>query len=118
MDNCIFCKIANKEIPVEMIFENENFFSIFDTSPRVKGHSLVISKKHFEDILNLPKELGNDLLDCIKQTGKKLMKEFNATGFNVLNNCKESAGMLVNHIHFHIIPRKKNDGLRINGLDN
>ena len=114
MEDCIFCKIANNNSE-KKIYENDNFFSIFDMKPFVNGHSLVISKKHFKTILDMQSSLGSELLDCIKNTSLKLIKEKNADGFNVINNNFESAGQLVNHLHFHIIPRKKDDGLRIIG---
>ena len=67
-DNCIFCKIANGEITSKKIFETENFFAIKDVNPKVEGHSLVISKKHFKTMLDIPDSLGSELLDCIKKT--------------------------------------------------
>ena len=112
MKDCIFCKIATGKIPSKKIYENGNFFSIPDAKPAGKGHSLVISKKHFETSLDLPDSLAAELLDCVKKTSLKLMKEFDGEGFNVLNNNFESAGQVVNHIHFHILPRRKGDGLR------
>ena len=114
MEDCIFCKMANNNSE-KKFYENDNFFSIFDMKPIVDGHSLVISKKHFKTILDMQSSLGSELLDCIKNTSLKLIKEKNADGFNVINNNFESAGQLVNHVHFHIIPRKKDDGLRIIG---
>jgi len=111
MKECIFCKIAKGEIPSKRIYENDNFFSILDVNPRVNGHSLVISKKHFENILDMPSSLGPEFLDCIKHTAIKLIEENKFEGFNVLNNNFEVAGQIVKHFHFHIIPRKKNDKL-------
>ncbi len=110
MGECIFCKIVKGEIPCDIIYENDNFFSISDVNPIVEGHSLIISKKHFETTLDLPDSLGAELLDCIKKTSLILMKKYNVEGFNVLNNSFEVAGQIVKHVHFHIFPRKKNDG--------
>lgn len=106
---CIFCKIAKEEIPSDKIYENDSFFSILDINQKVEGHSLIISKKHFQTLFDTPEELGSELLECIKRTAEKIMKEQNADGFNVLNNNFESAGQLVNHFHVHVFPRKKND---------
>lgn len=114
MKECIFCKIARGEIKNEFIYENDNFFSIKDIEPQVPGHSLVISKKHFETILDLPESLAPELFDAIKKTAIKLLQEENAEGFNIANNNFESAGQVVNHVHFHILPRKKKDGLSLN----
>lgn len=111
MGDCIFCKIANGDVSTEdFIYENNSFFSIPDKNPVVEGHSMVISKKHFETILDLPEELGTELLECIKNTSLKLMKKYNAEGFNIINNNFEVAHQIVKHAHFHIIPRKKGDG--------
>ena len=112
MDECIFCKISNGETPSKIIHENENFFSIPDKFPTVRGHSLVISKKHFENILDIPATSGQELLDCIKKTAAIIMKENNAEGFNVLNNNSGAAGQVVFHFHAHVVPRKKNDGIK------
>ena len=73
--DCIFCKFAKEEIKVERIYENDNFFSILDANPKVEGHSIVISKKHFNNTLDVPDSLGQELLDCIKKSTIILMKE-------------------------------------------
>ena len=117
MSDCIFCKIAKGEIPAEKIYENDNFFSVPDANPVIKGHSLIISKKHFETALDMPNSLGLELLDCIKNTALKLMEKYNAEGFNLINNNFEVAGQVVNHVHFHIIPRKKEDGKKLDFSD-
>lgn len=109
---CIFCRISNGEIPCQRIYENDNFFSIPDAHPKVEGHTLVISKKHFFTALDIPSSLGAELLDCIKKSSALLMKKHNAEGFNVINNSFEASGQIVNHVHFHILPRKKNDGAK------
>tara|TARA_Y100000031_G_scaffold111605_1_gene123061 strand:+ start:1782 stop:2105 length:324 start_codon:yes stop_codon:yes gene_type:complete len=105
--------MASGKISAEKIYENDNFFSIPDANPVAEGHSLVISKKHFKTILEVQNSLGPELLDCIKNTALKLIKEKNIGGFNVLNNNFEVAQQAVPHVHFHIIPRKKDDGLRM-----
>jgi len=111
VSECIFCKISKGEISVPRICENDNFFSIPDAYPKVQGHTLVISKRHFENIFDLPSSLGQELLDCIKNTSIILMKKYKFDGFNVLNNNFEAAGQSVKHVHFHVLPRKKNDGV-------
>ncbi len=113
MGDCVFCKIAKGEIPAKKIYENDNFFSISDAKPITKGHSLVISKKHYETILDMPSTLGQELLDCIKKTALKIADETKAEGVNVIGNNFEAAGQVVKHVHLHIIPRKKNDGLKV-----
>ena len=107
MKDCIFCKIAQEDIPSEKIYENDNFFSIPDRNQQIDGHSLVISKKHFNTILDLPPSLGMELLDCIKKTTMELIKKHKSEGFNIVQNNFESAGQAVMHFHLHILPRKK-----------
>jgi len=118
MDKCIFCKISQGEVEGKnIIYENSKFFSIPDIEPVNKGHSIVISKEHFKTILDLPNVLGPALLDCIKNTALKLLKETGYDGFNVVNNNFESAQQVVNHVHFHIHPRKGDDGKSLEMLD-
>jgi len=107
MEDCVFCKIAKGEIPCDKIYENDNFFSIPDANQKVEGHSLIISKKHFENVLDLPSSLGMELIDCIKKTALKVLEKEKAEGFNLVQNNFEVAGQLVKHVHFHILPRKK-----------
>jgi len=109
MSDCVFCKMAKGDIPIEKIYENDSFFSIFDQDPVLEGHSLIISKKHFETILDLPTSLGPELLSAIKTVSLKLIEQFNAEGVNVMNNVYEASGQVVPHFHVHIIPRKKSD---------
>ncbi len=111
--NCIFCKISRGEIHSKRIFENENFFSIFDANPKVEGHCLVISKKHFENSLDIPVTLGIELIDCIKHTFLKISNGKIFSGFNLLQNNFESAGQVVKHFHIHLLPRKIGDNFKI-----
>ena len=110
-NNCTFCKIARGEIKVGRIYENPGFFSMPDKNPQTKGHSIVISKKHFVTSLDLPSTLGPELIDCIKNTALQIMKNEKAEGFHIINNNFSAANQLVKHVHFHIIPRKNKDGL-------
>jgi len=111
--NCIFCKISLGDISSERIYENDSFFSVFDSNQKIRGHALVISKKHFVTTLDIPNNLGEDFLDCIKETASILMKKFNSDGFNIVNNNFDSAGQEVKHVHYHILPRKKGDRISI-----
>ncbi len=108
--NCIFCKIARKEIPSEIIYENENFIAFPDAHPRVNGHTLIIPKKHFVNILDMPESLGSELLEAIKNTAGKFLKEKYIEGFNIIQNNFPIAGQIVMHSHLHILPRRKGDG--------
>ncbi len=115
-EECVFCKIAKGEIPVKKIYENDSFLSFPDANPTIEGHSLVIPKKHFKTLLDLPSTLGPEFLDCVKKTTLKLIEKYKTEGFNLVSNNFPSAGQVVHHVHFHIMPRKEKDGreLRLN----
>ena len=112
MENCIFCKIVRGEIPAEKIWENENFVAFLDVRPVSEGHTLVIPKKHFENLFVLSDEVSQEYIFVLKEVGKLIIKKYNADGFNISLNNGKSAGQVINHIHFHILPRKINDGKR------
>lgn len=110
MEGCIFCKIFEEGGEENRIYENDNFFSIPDKNQKVKGHSLVIPKEHYETVRDLKSDLGNDLLDALQKTMDKLSeKDSSVEGFNVINNCGEVAGQVVKHVHFHILPRREGE---------
>ena len=113
MNECVFCKIVSGEINNEQIMESENFIVIKDISPKVKGHSLVISKNHYTTFLDMPSEIYEELLTTVKTAASKIIKEVDADGFNLIMNNGETAGQIVPHVHWHILPRKKGDGFKI-----
>jgi len=112
-EDCIFCKIVSGEIKSEKIYEDDNFFVINDIKPIAKGHCLIITKNHYETILDMPSTLGTELLSLIKKQGLRLIKDSGAEGFNLVENVFSAAGQIVMHVHFHVIPRKKDDGLHM-----
>lgn len=109
-NDCIFCKIINGEIPCFKIYETEELLSFLDIGPVNKGHALVIPKKHYENLWELPTDLGNKILEACQIVGKAIIDATNADGLNIGMNNGEAAGQLVFHAHFHVIPRFKNDG--------
>jgi len=106
---CIFCKIARKEIPAEIILETGNFIAVPDVHPKVKGHTLILPKKHFTSLIDMPSSLGSELLDVIKKVFELKAKE-GAEGFNLIVNNLPAAGQIVMHCHVHLLPRKAKDG--------
>lgn len=112
MADCIFCKIARGEIKSEKVAESDRFFAIRDIKPRTKGHTLVIPKKHFVTLLDIPDSWGEELLSFTKKVSGDLLDQKLGDGFNVLMNNLEVAGQIVMHAHLHIIPRKEGDGVR------
>lgn len=106
MDNCIFCKIAKGEIESKKISENENFFVINDRNPVSEGHCLIISKEHYETILDLPSNIGKDLIQIIQEQAKRLLDSNLANGIKLVNNNYKASGQIIKHFHLHIIPEK------------
>jgi len=113
MEDCVFCKIVKKESPAKIVYEDDNFFAIKDANPKTKGHSLVISKKHYKTLLDIPSSLLGEFLETSKKLALKLMNEEKAEGFNLVMNNYEIAGQIVPHVHLHILPRKKGDEFKI-----
>lgn len=101
---CIFCKIAKKEEKAYVIYENEKVIAFLDINPLSKGHTLVIPKEHYENLLEVPNEVAEDLLKAIKVVCEKL-RVFNPDGFNVISNIGRQAGQVIMHAHIHVIPR-------------
>ncbi|MEK6860090.1 MAG: HIT family protein [Nanoarchaeota archaeon] len=111
--NCIFCKIARGEIPCSKVYEDDNFIAILDVHPKAEGHTLIIPKKHFRNLLDMPASLGNEMLEAVKNVALDLIKQKKCEGFNLIINNEPAAGQVVFHAHIHILPRKKGDGLRM-----
>lgn len=111
---CIFCKIVNKEIPCYKIYEDDLVLAFLDISQTTLGHTLVIPKKHYVNMLEIDDKTLTQMIIVTKKLALKITKALNATGFNLLANTNESAGQEVMHAHFHILPRyNQNDSLTI-----
>lgn len=100
------------EIKSDLVAESNSFFAILDIKPNTKGHTLVIPKKHFVTLLDIPNNLGEEMLKFTKQVASDLMTRKLGDGFNLIMNNLEVAGQVVMHAHIHVIPRKEDDGLR------
>lgn len=110
MENCIFCKIIGGEIPADKIYEDENCLAFLDITPINPGHTLLVPKKHYENLYDVPDELLSQMAPIIKKLAVAVKQGMNAEGINVGMNNEQPAGQLVPHAHFHIIPRFSNDG--------
>ena len=108
-DNCIFCKIANGEIPSATLYEDEDFRVILDLSPASKGHALILPKGHAANLFELPDDTAAKVLVLAKKIGARLKDGLHADGFNVVQNNGEAAGQTVFHFHMHLIPRYQDD---------
>ncbi|EET59689.1 histidine triad domain protein [Marvinbryantia formatexigens DSM 14469] len=112
-ENCIFCKIAGGEIPSATLYEDEDFRVILDVGPAAKGHMLILPKKHFADICEIPEELAGKAFVLAKKMAEKMEKALHCDGINVLQNNHEAAGQTVFHFHIHLIPRWQKDKIGI-----
>lgn len=113
MENCIFCKIANGEIPSATLYEDGDFRVILDLGPASKGHALILPKTHAENLYALPDELAGKAMILAKKMGARLTEALECDGLNVVQNNGEAAGQTVLHFHMHLIPRKKGDGVGV-----
>lgn len=114
--DCIFCKIANGEIPSKTVYENEHFRVILDLGPATKGHALLIPKEHAENLYELPEETAAQVLPVAKKVAAVMRQKLQCDGLNLVQNNGEAAGQTVMHFHLHMIPRYKNDGQKINWI--
>tara|TARA_Y100000310_G_scaffold275227_1_gene291678 strand:+ start:251 stop:604 length:354 start_codon:yes stop_codon:yes gene_type:complete len=112
MEDCIFCKIVKGEIPSEKIWEDDNFLAILDIKPVGEGHTVVIPKKHFGNLLELDEETSGKYIEALKEVGGVLLEKYDSEGFNAVLNNGKAAGQVVGHVHFHMLPRKQGDGKR------
>lgn len=115
MENCIFCKIINGEIPSYKVYEDDDVLAFLDITQVTPGHTLVISKKHYTNILDIPEDLYLKVQKVVYQLTPQIVTKMDAKGVNILNNNNEMASQSVMHHHTHIIPRySRDDAIHIN----
>ncbi len=102
MSDCIFCKIINKEIPADFIYEDEEFIAFNDINPKANTHILLLPKKHIDSLAEL-KESDNILMGKALYIAKKIMEEKGIPGYRVQINVGKSGGQEIFHIHFHLM---------------
>lgn len=102
--NCIFCKIASKQIPSEIFWEDDDFFTIFDIYPKVKNHLLLIPKLHFRILEDAPSHLLEKMMPTTQKVVKLLQIKYDFTDFNLALNNGVLAGQEIPHLHLHILP--------------
>lgn len=106
-DDCIFCKIANGEIPSTTLYEDDMFRVILDLGPAAKGHGLILPKEHFDNLYELGDEYASKVMPLARKMAAAMTKALGADGFNLVQNNGEEAGQTVFHFHLHLIPRYK-----------
>lgn len=114
--DCIFCKIANGEIPSRTLYEDEKFRVVLDISPASDGHALILPKEHYVNICEMPEKLVGEAFVLAKKMTKIMTESLKCDGFNIVQNNGKTAGQTVFHFHMHLIPRYKMDGQDINWI--
>lgn len=112
-DNCIFCKIANGEIPSKTIYEDDEFRVILDLGPATKGHALILPRNHYANLYELSDETAAKVMLLAKKMAGQMTEKLHCDGFNLVQNNGEVAGQTVFHFHMHLIPRYKDDNQTI-----
>jgi len=113
MSECIFCKIVRKEIPSYKVYEDDNFLAFLEITPSTEGHTLVIPRKHYETLYDLPEEILKEISEVSRKVALILKEKLNSEGFNLVNSNYSVAQQEVPHVHFHVIPRYSNDDFKI-----
>jgi len=109
--DCLFCKMVAGKIPVAKIYEDQLVLAFLDISPVSDGHTLVIPREHIEKLHDCPHQLLSQLGSRLGRITKAVAAAMKSDGYNLLCNNGRAAGQLVEHLHFHIIPRNTGDGL-------
>ena len=112
-EKCIFCLIANGDIPCAKVYEDDVVLAFLDLSPVHPGHTLVIPKKHYKDMLEVSCDIAPAVFSALKKLGAAVMTATGATRLNVMQKNGLTAGKTMFHIHWHIIPRFDGDGLGV-----
>ena len=113
MENCVFCKIIQGQILAHKIYETEGVFVFLDINPYTRGHTLVIPKKHYQDIFDIPDSELQKLIVEVQKTAKLLKEKLNAEAINIFQRNGLLAGQEVDHIHFHVVPRYPDDRVKM-----
>ena len=104
-DSCIFCRIAQKQVPASLVYEDENVMAFLDIRPLNEGHSLVIPKAHYESIFDIPQDLISYLHGITKQVALAVKKATKADGISIIQQNGKAANQDIPHLHVHVIPR-------------
>jgi histidine triad (HIT) family protein len=111
--DCLFCKIAAREIPANIVYENEKVIAFLDIAPVNPGHTLVIPKKHYANMEEINEDDLCELIKAVKIVGKSLKNNLEVQGYNISENNDPVSGQIIPHIHFHVIPRHSSDDLSL-----
>jgi len=113
MSECIFCRIVAGEIPSAQVYEAERVLAILDIKPVTPGHTLLLAKDHVPDVVGASPALLSALIEALPVVSRGVVAATKADGLNVLINSGRAAGQLIPHLHVHLIPRHRGDGLHL-----
>jgi histidine triad (HIT) family protein len=113
MDGCVFCAIVEGREAARVVFETPEVICIFPLTPEVPGHTLIVSRTHYHDVMDAPTALGEAMFKAAQALATRYRSALGATGFNLLHASGSSAGQSVPHLHFHFMPRFEDDGISL-----
>lgn len=113
MEDCIFCKIVKKEIPAQIVYEDDDSLAFLDAAPVHPGHTLVIPKKHSKDIFDISEEDFSNIMKTVQKITPAVKEAVKADGINIGNSNGKAANQAVFHLHVHIMPRYEGDGFKM-----
>jgi histidine triad (HIT) family protein len=111
--DCIFCKIVAGELPAQIVYEDERTIAFMDIAPATRGHALVIARAHSTDLLSIDPEDLSAVALASQRLAARAKERLGADGVNLLNSCGQAAWQTVFHFHVHVIPRYKDDPMRL-----
>ena len=111
MSECIFCKIINREIPANIVYENDRVLAFLDINPINRGHTLIVPKKHYGNVYDITEDYLKDVAVAAKKISSAIKSGLRAEGVNILHASGEAAQQSVFHFHLHVVPRFREDGL-------
>lgn len=111
-EDCLFCKIVNGVSPSTKVYEDDNFIGILNVPQKIVGHTLLIPKKHFRNLFDMPSTLCSEMHSAIKKISLDMIASKKAEGINIHVNNEPSAGQVIFHTHIHIVPRKSDDCIK------
>jgi len=109
--NCVFCQIVKKQAPAKIIYETKNVLCLLPAEMEVSGHTLVIPKKHYADLYEIPPVLLAEIIRVAQKLARSYRRKIKATGMNLVHASGRDAQQSIGHFHLHLLPRFKNDGL-------
>jgi len=110
---CLFCVVASGQIPSKKVYEDAETMAFLDINPRNKGHTLVITKKHYETLMDMPEGEAERLFGIVRKVAIAARDAVDAGGINIGQNNGKMAGQMIPHVHFHVIPRFETDKVKV-----